>query len=49
MNEHAEADARLGGQIRLDLAHLRRTFCTRLGDLGVLPRVIEVAVNHRAA
>jgi len=25
---------------------LRRTFCTRLGDLGIRPDVIEMAVNH---
>jgi integrase len=49
-NEHKrKLDARLGGQVRLWTLHdLRRTFCTRLADLGVLPHVIEVAVNHQS-
>jgi integrase len=27
---------------------LRRTFCTRLADLGVQPHIIEAAVNHHS-
>jgi hypothetical protein len=42
-------DARLGDQVRPWTLHdLRRTFCTRLADLGVFPHVIEVAVNHQS-
>ena len=49
-NEHKrKLDARLGDQVRPWTLHdLRRTFCTRLADLGVLPHVIEVAVNHQS-
>jgi integrase len=49
-NEHKrKLEARLGGQVRPWTLHdLRRTFCTRLADLGVLPHVIEVAVNHQS-
>ena len=49
-NQHKrKLDARLGNQVRAWTLHdLRRTFCTRLADLGVLPHVIEVAVNHQS-
>ena len=49
-NEHKrKLDARLGDQVPPWTLHdLRRTFCTRLADLGVLPHVIEVAVNHQS-
>jgi integrase len=41
--------ARLGNQVEPWTLHdLRRTFCTRLADLGVLPHVIEAAVNHQS-
>jgi integrase len=40
-------DAKLGDRVGPWRLHdLRRTFCTRLADLGVLPHVIEAAVNH---
>jgi len=40
-------DAKLGDRVEAWTLHdLRRTFCTRLADLGVLPHVIEAAVNH---
>jgi integrase len=42
-------DERLGDRVAPWTLHdLRRTFCTRLGDLGVLPHAIEAAVNHRS-
>ena len=42
-------DAKLGDRVGPWTLHdLRRTFCTRLADLGVLPHVIEAAVNHYA-
>jgi integrase len=46
---HAKAalDVRLGNQVRPWTLHdARRTFCTRLADLGVQPHIIESAVNH---
>jgi len=40
-------DAKLGDRVGPWTLHdLRRTFCTRLADLGVLPHVLEAAVNH---
>ena len=40
-------DASLGNQVESWVLHdLRRTFCTRLADLGVAPHAIEAAVNH---
>jgi integrase len=43
----AALDDRLGHRVKQWTLHdLRRTFCTRLADLGVLPHVIEAAVNH---
>jgi integrase len=45
----AALDDRLGNRVKPWVLHdLRRTFCTRLADLGVLPHVIEVAVNHQS-
>jgi integrase len=43
-------DSRLGNRVKPWTLHdLRRTFCTHLGDhLGVLPHVIEAAVNHQS-
>jgi integrase len=42
-------DAKLGDQVGPWTLHdLRRSFCTRLADLGVLPHVIEAAVNHQS-
>ncbi len=42
-------DARLGELVGPWVLHdIRRTFCTRLGDLGVLPHVIEQCVNHQS-
>jgi integrase len=49
---HAKAalDARLGDKVKSWTLHdLRRTFCTRLADLGTLPHLIESAVNIKAA
>jgi integrase len=44
-----QLDARLGDQVKKWTLHdLRRSFCTRLGDLGVLPHAIEAAVNHHS-
>jgi len=45
----AALDDRLGDRVGQFVLHdLRRTFCTRLADLGVLPHVIEAAVNHQS-
>jgi len=45
----AALDDRLGDRVKAWTLHdLRRTFCTRLADLGVLPHVIEAAVNHQS-
>jgi integrase len=45
----ADLDQRLGATVRPWRAHdLRRTFCTRLADLGIMPHVIEAAVNHQS-
>jgi integrase len=45
----AALDNRLGDRVKPFVLHdLRRTFCTRLADLGVLPHVIEAAVNHQS-
>jgi integrase len=45
----ADLDQRLGATVRRWRAHdLRRTFCTRLADLGVQPHIIEAAVNHHS-
>jgi integrase len=45
----AALDHRLGHHVGPWVLHdLRRTFCTRLADLGVLPHVIEAAVNHHS-
>jgi integrase len=45
----AALDDRLGDRVKSWTLHdLRRTFCTRLADLGVLPHVIEAAVNHQS-
>jgi integrase len=45
----AALDKRLGDRVKPWVLHdLRRTFCTRLADLGVLPHVIEAAVNHQS-
>jgi integrase len=45
----AALDDRLGDRVAQFVLHdLRRTFCTRLADLGVLPHVIEAAVNHQS-
>jgi integrase len=42
-----ELDTRSG--VRGWVVHdLRRSFCTRLADLGVMPHVIEAAVNHQS-
>jgi integrase len=42
-------DERLGSRVKLWTIHdLRRTFCTRLADLGVQPHIIEAAVNHHS-
>jgi integrase len=44
-----DLDDRLGNRVKPWTLHdLRRTFCTRLADLGVLPHVIEAAVNHQS-
>jgi integrase len=48
---HAKAalDARLGDKVKSWTLHdLRRTFCTRVADLGTLPHLIESAVNHQS-
>jgi integrase len=48
-HEKADLDQRLGATVRPWRAHdLRRTFCTRLADLGIMPHVIEAAVNHQS-
>jgi integrase len=45
----AALDDRLGDRVKPWTLHdLRRTFCTRLADLGVLPHVVEAAVNHQS-
>jgi len=45
----AALDNQLGDRVKSWTLHdLRRTFCTRLADLGVLPHVIEAAVNHQS-
>jgi integrase len=45
----AALDDQLGDRVKSWTLHdLRRTFCTRLADLGVLPHVIEAAVNHQS-
>jgi integrase len=44
-----ELDERLGEAVAPWRLHdLRRTAATRMGDLGVLPHVIESALNHRS-
>jgi integrase len=44
-----DLDDRLGDRVKPWTLHdLRRTFCTRLADLGVLPHVVEAAVNHQS-
>jgi integrase len=40
-------DARAGVEAKWRVHDLRRTVATRMGDLGVLPHVIEAALNHR--
>jgi integrase len=45
----AALDDRLGDHVKPWTLHdLRRTFCTRLADLGVLPHVIEQILNHQS-
>jgi integrase len=45
----AALDQRLGDRVKPFVLHdLRRTFCTRLADLGVLPHILEAAVNHQS-
>jgi integrase len=45
----AALDARLGAQVKKWTLHdLRRSYCTRLADLGALPHTIEAAVNHQS-
>jgi integrase len=48
--DHKRAlDRRLGDQVRPWRIHdVRRTFCTRLADLGAMPHIIEAAVNHQS-
>jgi integrase len=48
--DHKQAlDRRLGDQVRPFRLHdLRRTFCTRLAELGAMPHIIEAAVNHQS-
>jgi integrase len=42
-------DARLGDQVRPWRLHdLRRTFCTRLNDIGVEPHICEQILNHQS-
>jgi integrase len=42
-------DDRLGDRVAPWTLHdIRRTFCTRLADIGVEPHVIEAAVNHHS-
>ncbi len=42
-----ELDARLAGQVlEWRLHDLRRSVATRMADLGVLPHIIEAALNH---
>jgi integrase len=42
-----QLDDRLGDQVRPFRLHdLRRTFCTRLAELGAMPHIIETAINH---
>jgi integrase len=44
-----ELDARLGGAVTSWRLHdLRRTCATKMGDLGVLPHVVEAALNHQS-
>jgi integrase len=44
----ADLDKRLGESVAAWRVHdIRRTVATRLGDLGVLPHVIEAALNHQ--
>jgi integrase len=48
---HAKAalDARLGDQVRKWTLHdIRRSFATRLCDLGVAPHVVEQILNHQS-
>src|SRR5262249_36251341 len=45
----AALDDRLGNRVKPWVLHdLRRTFCTRLADLSVLPHTIEAAINHQS-
>jgi hypothetical protein len=50
MADHKRAfDLRLGYQVRPFRLHdVRRTFCTRLAELGAMPHIIEAAVNHQS-
>jgi integrase len=41
-------DARAGVETEWRVHDLRRTVATRMGDIGVLPHVIEAALNHRS-
>ena len=42
-----QLDDRLGDQVRPFRLHdVRRTFCTRLAELGAMPHIIETAINH---
>jgi integrase len=44
-----DLDARLGDQVRPWTLHdLRRSFATRMCDLGILPHVVEQILNHHS-
>jgi integrase len=45
----AQLDARLGNRVAPWTLHdLRRSLCTRMGDLGVLPHITEQILNHQS-
>jgi integrase len=42
-----QLDDRFGDHVRPFRLHdLRRSFCTRLAELGAMPHIIETAINH---